>query len=166
MKAELFNVKNQVLISNLREYHRSCDLDFEVDSRQKTSKPKFDFNLVPCLHVKFQSKMKMIPLKTNRFVLTWLCVYPAEIDTSIWKQRAQKSFCIFNFVFLILLICTSLMHLSKSHIERNSEEIVFMVLQITGILNSIYLMAAIFILRDKITQMLDSLTEIYKICKH
>lgn len=107
----------------------------------------------------------MIPLEANRFVLTWLCVYPAKVGTSKWTRRAQKSFCIFNFVYVILVICTSLIYLSNCLITHNTEELVFMVLQIAGISNTLYLMACIFIQRQKITQMLDILIKIYETCQ-
>lgn len=128
---------------------------------QLQSKLKLELNLALCL--KFE--LKMVPLQVNRFVLTWICVCPAAEATSKWTKRVQKLLCTFIFAVLILVLCTSSIHFAQCLIGHDSEEIVFMVLQITGILNAIYLNAAIFILRDKITQMLDNLTEIYNKCK-
>lgn len=107
--------------------------------------------------------MELVPLKTTRLLLTWLRIYPAEIYASKWQQRAHKIFCACNFAFLTLLTCTASIHFIKS--LDDPEEIVFMVLEITGIVNSLYIMTTLFIRRDAVTQMLDNLVEIYETCK-
>lgn len=109
--------------------------------------------------------LKMLPLEANRFVLTWMCVYPAEKATSTWTKRFQKIVCLFEFAVLTTVICSSSIRFLQSLIEHEDEEIVFTVMQTIGILNAAYVMTTIFICRDEITHMINILAKIYNGCK-
>lgn len=106
----------------------------------------------------------MIPLKCNRIVLTWLCVYPPDEGSSDWTKRAQKIFTIFVFIYNILAFSVTIFTLAW-YIERDPEKAIFVIIQTAGGINMVSVPIIITVLRRKITAMINHLDQIYEICK-
>lgn len=108
--------------------------------------------------IRYSEKQKMVPLKTNRCVLTWLCIYPAAEDTSKWSKLAHKVFTLSVLAYNVAAISISI----RSFEVDDLEQLIFSVLHFAAELNSIYVFASTLILRHEITAMIDRLIEIYQ----
>lgn len=107
----------------------------------------------------------MIALKTNREVLRWLCVYPAEENASKWKKGIYAAFGAF-------ILCTNSFAFGASTVYflRNTsndlESSLLALGQLAGCANVIYISIITFLMRRKIAACLDSLSKIYNDCKN
>lgn len=128
-------------------------------SRPIETKPTTEFpvNIV-------QQKLAMIPLKTNRRVLQWFCVYPANESDSLWIRFAYICFALFMLAINIIVIVVSITFFIR-FASTNLEEALFTVIQLAGIVTMTYVMIITFFQRFKIIGIFKSLENIYKICK-
>lgn len=100
----------------------------------------------------------MVPLKTNRRVLTWLCIYPATEGTSKWSELAHNIFTTSVFAYNLVAISISIGSFSSDDMEQ----FIFTVVHFVAELNSTYIFATTLILRHKITGMINHLIKIYQ----
>lgn len=104
----------------------------------------------------------MIPLINNRRALAWFCMYTAsDIGISRRSKHGYILFTLFVFGFNVAIDILT-MHSFFWFIERDSEEAVYVLIQAAGAINMMYIPITGFILRHKITAMLNNLTNIYK----
>lgn len=116
----------------------------------------------------FRKKKKtstMIPLETNRRVLTWLCVFPSEEGTSWHMKVAHIAFCSFVLGMNVVSCIVSVAFLLK-YISNDMEQCLFAFVQICGEVNMSYIIIITYLLRHKITATYNSLADIYRTCKN
>lgn len=105
-----------------------------------------------------------IPLETNRFVLTWLCVYPADESTSKWQKMVHFMFGLAVFTANSLVFIVSISFFAKN-VSIDLEEALFALIQMAGSGNILYVSIISYISRHKITTIFNSLSKIYESCK-
>lgn len=103
-------------------------------------------------------------LATSKQVLSWLSLYVADGD--IDKRKAISYICV-SFMTLIsnasLVLCSAL-YISK-YISNDLEEALYACGQLIAFLSSTYMLLIAFILRKKITAIINELAAIYETCK-
>lgn len=104
----------------------------------------------------------MEALKTNRRILTWFCVYPADKNVS----QLQK------FVFAVYTVSVSVANISGLIAgiaflisTDDVEKRLSVVVQIVALANMSYSAIVSYFVRHKITAMIDILIEIYNTSK-
>lgn len=103
----------------------------------------------------------MIALKSNRRVLTWLCIYPADENTSEWQKRAHVAFSVFVFGLNLFACGASAVYFIK-YASDDLESSLLALSQMSGCINALYINIITFSSRHKITAVIDSLSDIYK----
>lgn len=103
----------------------------------------------------------MIPLKTNRHVLTWLCVFPPEEGTTKKKRIAHVVFSLTIFGINAGSFFVSLAYFMK-YMSIDLEQSIFAIVQMLGEVNMTYISVITFILRDEVSATYKSLSKIYK----
>lgn len=106
----------------------------------------------------------MEPMATARKVLTWLCIVPADEETTKFKK-------------LIYIACTSALMVSTicgfltssafiiKFMSTNLEDCLYALIQICATVGDTYMMLVAFILRHKIAALFDRLAAIYRASK-
>lgn len=108
----------------------------------------------------------MIPLKTNRLILTWLCVY--QNDDMQSGKREQLMHCAFALSILCMHIIgfvASAAYFVK-FFTIDFEESLFALLQMCGTANMIYITMITFMLRHQITDIFITISAIYAECEY
>lgn len=103
----------------------------------------------------------MVPLITNRRMLTWLCVYPAEGGTTKWKKLAHISLTIIALAISLSSFGMSTYAFLHS-MDTDLETSLFCLLQMVGEMNVAYIIVVTVFYREEITEILESLSKIYK----
>lgn len=103
----------------------------------------------------------MTPLETNRLILTWLCVYPADENATELHKILRLLFGIGVFVANLLVFIASIVFLVK-FASIDIEEALFSVIQLAGTSNIIYVSVIIFVVRHKFVGLFKSLDKIYE----
>lgn len=106
-------------------------------------------------------QIHVIPLKTNRWILTWLCVFPPEKNTSKWKKLAHIAFSLTVFIINAGSFFGSLAFFLK-YMSVDLEQCIFALVQMIGEVNMSYVSIITFIQRDKIKAIYDDLSRIYR----
>lgn len=106
----------------------------------------------------------MVPLKANRRVLAWFCVYPPEENASKWKKRAYISFAVYA-VAINLITCASDAAFFFKFVSVDLKRALMALLQLSGNANMAYQITISFLLRAKIVTFIESLTTIYETSK-
>lgn len=103
---------------------------------------------------------KIRPLHTTRRVLTWLCLYPADKNTS--KLTKLAYIIVSSIVFTTCLYCSasSIVYFMK-YVSTDSEEALYALILCIGVLPLIIAILIAFALRHKITVIFEKLTNIY-----
>lgn len=101
----------------------------------------------------------VVPLKANRRVLTWLCIYPAAEGTSKWKKLTYNVFTSSIFAYNVFAISVSI-----QSFDNDIEQFVFTMLHFVAEVNSVYIFTTTLNLRHEITATINQLTEIYRKC--
>lgn len=102
----------------------------------------------------------MKPLVTNKRVLTWLCVYPADRTTSSTMKLAYVIFsCVVFFGILISLIASWAFFLKYASIDL--EVALFAASQIAAASGILYAIIMTLFSRRKLTAIFLKLNEIY-----
>lgn len=107
----------------------------------------------------------MVPLETNRRVLTWLSVFPPEEGSTKSQKVAYTAFTLWILGVLVFSFVTSLAYFLK-YMHRDFGRSLFVMVQITGVSNMFYIVCITFILRHRITAVYISLCGIYKARKN
>lgn len=105
----------------------------------------------------------MKPIERIREIFTWLCLKSFD-ETITFGWKALYTLC-GSTVFLsnVYALITSVGFFLK-FLSVDVEECLFTLFQIFGYLGVIYATVAIFLQRDKITKIFQTLTDIYKQC--
>lgn len=100
-------------------------------------------------------------LETNIGILTWLGVYSAEENESLWKKRAYKAFSLMVFVINVFgLTSSTLFFIQIATVDL--ETALLGLVQLVGCANALYITVITQLLRHKITSSIEKLTEIYR----
>lgn len=107
----------------------------------------------------------MKPLVTDQRVLTWLCVLPAQENTSKWEKRA------YIVLVLTLIMAASTVFLSSlvytvKYMLIDMLETSFGFLQAVAAISMANSIVVAFILRHKIPSVFKKLEEFYEKCKN
>lgn len=106
----------------------------------------------------------MNPLETNKKVLIWLCLCPAEKST---KWTRKLIYIIFALIILTGNLCafgTSVAYFLR-YVSTDLEGSLYALYQIGAFYALIYMTITAFYLRQEILALFDSLTKIYEKCK-
>lgn len=123
----------------------------------------FHFQLVD-IEIRIHQANEMIPLESNRKVLTLMSVYPFDGTTNV----LIKLIC---FIFPLVVLTIHLLAISSSavffatHIEDDMDTAIFAILQMSGCANMAYMLVIAIYLRVNINDIFQRLDEIYKTCK-
>lgn len=108
---------------------------------------------------------KMMPLKTNRRVLMWLCVWPSSQVISIWKKIGYIIFALSVFGFAVYPITLDIgllmMSLHTGDLETSFQAIYQMSVSANIAYACTYACILIFVLRNKINDIFEELIKIY-----
>lgn len=100
-------------------------------------------------------------LKTNRRVLMWLCVWPPSLEISMWKKVGYTIFALIVFGFALIPILFDIYLLRMSMRTDELETCFLAVYQLSVSANTAYACVLIFVLRAKINDVFEKLTELY-----
>lgn len=106
----------------------------------------------------------MIPLQSNRLILTWFCLFPCENDSSAFIKFAQRIFSLHCFILTCIGFCGSVLFV-KRNLVIDLESSLFGVLQVAALINVIYMQILAHIHRTTIIATIKKFEEIYKSCK-
>lgn len=106
----------------------------------------------------------MEPLITNHRVSIWLCICPADENTSKLKKILHRMFSGFCVISMICTFIASLIFALKNT-SAKIEESLFAMLQIVTISAMIYMLVVASILRRKIANIFKSLSDICRASK-
>lgn len=103
----------------------------------------------------------MKPLKMNRCVLTWFCVYPPESNATKLKKLSYIAFAVLTFAINIMSSVSDAAYFYKS-LPINLEESLLALMQLIANATMVYVIVITFLLRQKIVAIIESLTTIYE----
>lgn len=109
---------------------------------------------------KISFNLKMKPLQTNKMALTWLCVCPADVNTSIWKRLAYLAFTLLTIAFVFSSVVASVAFFVK-FVSVSLEMALNAVWQIGALSSLLYFLAVAYGIRRKINGIFESLEKIY-----
>lgn len=102
----------------------------------------------------------MVPLRTNRQVLTWLCVYPSEEGDSKLMKLAHISFTL--TILAVNLLAFGISMYSFIHlVNTNLEASLLCLLQMVAEMSAIYIIVITVYNRRDISAIFTTLTKIY-----
>lgn len=103
----------------------------------------------------------MDPLFTYKWVLTWLCVYPAAKTTSKLTKMAHI---VFTLTVLIGPLCGAVSHAAYilKFKSTNLNGAVFAFMGFTSLIAIIYIMISLYSQRHEITILFEQLTKIHE----
>lgn len=107
----------------------------------------------------------MRPMETNRRVLTWFCLHPADENTGIMMKLiyAANAFVALSIAFLFFFgSCYYFWMFASTDLEKALGA----VWTINGIMAEIYMFIVMLLSRQKIKSAFDALTEIYEASKN
>lgn len=108
--------------------------------------------------------IKMEPLKTTKWVLTWLCVCPATESTSKFKRMAYVLFTIADYVAHFSALFSHVAYLWK-YSSTDLEGTIFAFMGVVTFVGLIYIMASLSLQRKQITDIFRNLSKIYEFRK-
>lgn len=104
------------------------------------------------------------PLRTNRQVLTWLCVYTIEQNSAKWKKMCYVFCTVFIFLCNLLSFAVSWTFCIRNW-SVNLENSLFSIIQIIGMINANYIIVITLFKRHEISGIFMSLENIYRECE-
>lgn len=105
--------------------------------------------------------IEMMPLKTNRRWLMWLCVWPPSQEIDTWKKIGYIIFALNVFGFALIPVILDI-HLLMISLCTGALETSFQAIyQMSVSAIAAYACVLIFILRAKINDIFEKLIEIY-----
>lgn len=102
-----------------------------------------------------------LPLKTNRRVLTWLCMCPANEATEKWKKIAYTSLSITAVLLIVCAFFASVAYFGK-FASTDLEEALYALFQIIGAVSLLFAITIAYFSRNKIDAIFENLTKIYR----
>lgn len=106
------------------------------------------------------NRIEMEPLHTSRRVLTCLCICSFDKTTSMKEKSIYITLSVSIIFAEIFMLIASVVFFMKN-VSTNLEESLFALLQIAGLVGSLYIMATAYISQHKIMSIFDSLSQIY-----
>lgn len=106
----------------------------------------------------------MKPLASAEFVLTWLCLYPPDASTSIWKRRLFIAFTTLIITVQFIGITAGIVFVTK-FISIELEKCLFVSFVIFCHACTVYMAFVAFLLRKQIPNIFRDLSDIYNQCK-
>lgn len=104
------------------------------------------------------------PLETNRKVFIWLCMCPADKSTDKKENRAHVICIVIVTALILTFFIASAVFFSK-FASTDLEESLYALFQISATSGVMYLIAVAIIMRDKILNIFNKLSDIYEACK-
>lgn len=101
------------------------------------------------------------PLATSQKVLTWLCVYPADKNTSFLKRCAYVALYFYVLIGNMSVLISSIVFF-VTYVSTDFELSLYAVFQMAAYTSSTYLMLLAYTLRNQITSVFDGLARIYE----
>lgn len=108
--------------------------------------------------------VQALPLVTNKRWLTWFCVCPLEDSAGVIKKIMCIIFSSIVFAFNVLALIASVAFFLQ-YVSSNLEKSLYALFQIGSFTCMSYLICIAILLRHKITDLFNSLTKIYELCK-
>lgn len=108
----------------------------------------------------------MMPLKTTRRVLMWLCAWPPSQEISVWKKIGYIVFALIVFGFAVIPVMFDIYLLTISLRTGELETCFLAIYQMSVSANTAYACVLIFHLRTKINDIFVKLTDLYDTRKH
>lgn len=112
-----------------------------------------------------QASAAMRPLATNHRVLTWLCLCPAAKNTTRWVQFSYILFTVTTFLLVIIEQISSIVYFF-TFVRSDLEIALNSIFQIFTGFGLLYMLIAMFFLRDQISAIFIKLSDIYKASKN
>lgn len=106
----------------------------------------------------------MNPLVTNKKVLTWLCLCPAEKSTKWSWKLIYAIFALTIFTGNLCAFVVSVVYFMQ-FVSTDLEGCLYALYQIGAFSALIYMTMTAFYLRHEISALFESLSEIYHMCK-
>lgn len=106
----------------------------------------------------------MEPLETNRYLLTWLCVYPNSRDTSSSMVFVKSVFAVQCFVVTFLLLLSSIIF-ACNNFQNNLDRALHGVLQSAALLYTAYIQISGRLQRRKISNTIGQISKFYSFRK-
>lgn len=102
----------------------------------------------------------MKPLVTNKNVLTWLCILPAQEQTN---KRMKLIYIAFTFTLSITCFCglASSLAFMMEYLSTNLENCLYALFQVAADASAFYMVMVALFLRHKMAALFDNLSEIY-----
>lgn len=111
-----------------------------------------------------ENQTKAIPLVTNRRVLQWLCVYPADENTSKSQQFAYILFTFIVFGGILVCFISSFFYFSKYY-KTDLESALYTISQISGAIAIMYTIIITLFSRRGFVKIFHGLHHIYESSK-
>lgn len=111
-----------------------------------------------------RADIKMKPLATYQHVLKMLCAFPPDESTERWKKVL---FVISGLSIFVCILCTATSSLTfvLKHLINNPAEGLWALFQVCGLTNMLYVLIISFVIRFKIKEIFDKLSQIYNMSK-
>lgn len=101
------------------------------------------------------------PLITSQRVLTWLCVCPADENTTKLERFSYILFTFTTFFVQIILLIGSIAYF-LTFMRTDMKESLYSLSQIAGSSGIMYMMIAMFFRREKISSIFTKLSKLYE----
>lgn len=106
----------------------------------------------------------MEPLMTNKKVLMWLSVYPFADGASKWKKKLSILLAFYVFISQICSVVASVAFFLK-FMSTDLERSLYAIFQVFACSSAAYGVGFAVVMSHEITNTIDKLSEIYKMCK-
>lgn len=106
----------------------------------------------------------MEPFKTNRKLLTWFCLCPADETANNWTKIGYITTTILTNLPLTFMLITSVIYF-LTYFKIDIAESLYGFFQIGGTLSLLYGFWAVLFSRNKMKAIFDDLSEIYRASK-
>ena len=107
----------------------------------------------------------MKPLATSHRVMTWVCLLPANENTSKWEKRSYIALNVILVLTVLALFSSSLTYVIKFR-SIDSEGAFFSLFTTAGATAMGNTIIVAFVFRHKIPPFFEQLAEVYEKCTH
>lgn len=112
----------------------------------------------------FNRTLNMKPLVEYRRVSIWLGAYPIDENEPKWMKFTYMLYCFYSFLMNLVATISSLAFFLKN-VSVDLEVSLYTLLQITASGCGTYACGFLFFSQNRVTKMLEDLTDIYNECK-
>lgn len=104
---------------------------------------------------------RMIPLQTNRLILTWFLIYPRAKNTTYQIAFAQYTFAVLCFFVTSVGVYGSVRFFNQ-YVHTDLDASLFGVLQAAALFSATYMQMCAHIFRPQIIEMIEHFSRFYK----